>query len=102
MKYNGKGECFFSCIFLAEVVGGDYSLLCLLASQGGGKSSGQFALEVVKLGLEREQRLVDLLLVVSVDAGGGEGGDPGQGDQGQAVEDGPDIGQQIHAHGELE
>merc|ERR1712110_1299792 len=78
------------------------SLLCLLASEGGGKSSGKFALEVVKLGLEREKSLVNLLLVVSVDAGGGEGGDPGQGDQGQAIEDGPDISQQVHAHCELD
>merc|ERR1711894_849888 len=79
-----------------------YSLLCLLASEGGGKSSGKFALEVVKLGLEREQGLINLLLVVSVDAGDGEGGDPGQGDQGQSVEDGPDISQRVHAHGELD
>ena len=78
------------------------SLLCLLASEGGGESCGQFALEVVKLGFEREQGLVNLLLVVSVDAGGGEGGDPSQGDQGQSIEDGPDISQQVHAHGELE
>ena len=77
-------------------------LLSLLASDGGGEGSGKFTLEVVQLGLEREQGLVNLLLVVSVDAGGGEGGNPGQGDQGQTIEDGPDIGQQVHAHGELE
>ena len=40
--------------------------------------------------------------MLPVDAGGGEGGDPGQGDQGQTVEDGPDIGQQVHQQGELE
>merc|ERR1711894_243539 len=79
-----------------------YSLLCLLASEGGGQSGGQFALEVVKLGLERDQGLINLLLVVPVDAGDGEGGDPGQGDQGQSIEDGPDISQQVHAHGELD
>lgn len=41
-------------------------------------------------------------LTQPVDAGAGEGGDPGEGEDGQTVEDGPDIGQQIHAHSELE
>ena len=79
----------------------DGELLRLLASDGGGEGGAKLSLEIIQLGLEREQGLVNLLLVVSVDAGRGEGGDPGEGDQGETIEDGANIGQQIHGHGEL-
>ena len=46
--------------------------------------------------------LVDLLLVVSVDAGEGEGCGPGEGEDGQTVHDGAHVGQQVHRHRELE
>ena len=93
-----KGECFSRAICHFD---DDGELLRLLSSDGGGEGGAKLSLEIVQLGLEREQRLVNLLLVISVDAGRGEGGDPGEGDQGEAIEDGADIGQQIHGHGEL-
>ena len=99
----------------------DDELLCLLAGDRGGKGGGKFALKIVQLGLQREQGLVNLLLVVPVatklksvshrkmrtgylpvDTWGGEGGDPGEGDEGQSVDDGPDVCQQIHGGGELQ
>ena len=46
--------------------------------------------------------LVDLLLVVSVHAGEGEGCGPGEGEDGQTVHDGAHVGQQVHRHRELE
>ena len=79
----------------------DGELLRLLSSDGGGEGGAKLSLEIVQLGLEREQGLVNLLLVISVDAGRGKGGDPGEGDQGEAIKDGANIGKQIHGHGEL-
>ena len=77
-------------------------LFFFLADNGSGEGSGQLGLKIIQFGLQGQNGLVDLFLVVSVDPGDGEGSHPAQGNNGEAVHDGAKISQEIHGNSELE
>ena len=76
-------------------------LLLFLAHNGGGEGGLHLGLQIVQLGLEGQDGVVDLFLVVPVDTGGGEHSHPGQREDGQAVHDGSEVGQEVHGNSEL-
>ena len=59
-------------------------------------------MEIIKLGLERKDSFINLLLIVSVDSWSREDSDPGQGEDGETVHDGSNVCQQVHGNSELE
>jgi len=77
-------------------------LFFLLSCNGGGDGSLDLCLEVVKLRFEGEDCIINLLLVVSVYAGEGEDADPGEGDDGQSIHEGSNIGEQVHGNRKLQ
>ena len=58
-------------------------------------------LKIVQLGLQGQDGVIDLFLVVSVDSGDGEGSNPGESEDGEAVHDGSKVGEEIHGNSEL-
>ena len=67
-----------------------------------GDEGEDLGLGLLKLVHHLSEHLVHLLLVLQVQLGSGEEGDPGEDDQGQHVEAGSDVGQHIQGGRELE
>merc|ERR1711934_184975 len=77
-------------------------LIFFLAHNGGGEGGGHLGLEIIQFGLEGQNGVIDLLLVVSVDPGSGENSNPAEGDNGEAVHDGAKVSEEIHGNSKLQ
>lgn len=81
------------------------NVLFFLLGDGGGSSgddASDLGLDLVQSGLNLLQNGVDGGLVVQVNLGDTEDGDPGEDDEGHGVEPGADVGQEPEAGAELD
>ena len=80
---------------------GRVSLFVFLPDNGSGEGSCHLCLEIIQFGLQGQNCVIDLFLVVSVNPGDGEGSNPAKSNNGEAVHDGAKVGEEIHEDSEL-
>ena len=78
------------------------SLFVFLPDNGSGEGGCQLCLKIIQFGLQGQNCVIDLFLVVSVNPGNGEDSNPAKSYNGEAVHDGAKISQEIHGNSELE
>ena len=80
---------------------GGFALFVFLPDNGSGEGGCQLCLKIIQFGLQGQNCVIDLFLVVSVNPGNGEGSNPAKSYNGEAVHDGAKVGQEIHDNSEL-